>query len=105
MNATSSVTTLASMIVPMPRRKPSAMAAPVDLPEGVRLAVGSEGDDVRAVQQALVNLGYTPGDVDGIYGATTEAAVIAFQNASGLEADGIVGAETLAALQSALDAG
>jgi N-acetylmuramoyl-L-alanine amidase len=71
----------------------------------VRLTVGSEGDDVRQVQQALANLGYAVGEVDGVYGATTEAAVIAFQGAEGLTADGIVGAETLEALASALASG
>ena len=84
---------------------PSPPAAPVELPEGVTLRAGSEGDDVRAVQQALSQLGYAVGEVDGIYGPRTQAAVAAFQEASGLTADGIVGAETLQALSEALAAG
>ena len=56
------------------------------------------GEDVRAVQQALTNLGYDPGPVDDIFGGKTETAVRAFQRAQGLTADGIVGPITRAAL-------
>jgi hypothetical protein len=90
---------------PSPTPTPTPPSAPIVLPEGVRLSAGSEGDDVVTVQQALAQLGYEVGEADGIYGPTTEAAVIAFQGAQGLTADGIVGAETLAALQTALNAG
>jgi hypothetical protein len=90
---------------PTPTPTPTPPSAPIVLPEGVRLAVGSEGEDVVAVQRALAQLGYEVGEADGVYGELTEAAVIAFQGAQGLTADGIVGAETLAALQTALNAG
>jgi YD repeat-containing protein len=49
------------------------------------------GDDVTALQQALVDQGYDVGEVDGIYGPMTEAAVRVFQEAEGLEPDGIAG--------------
>jgi chitosanase len=55
------------------------------------------GDDVRAVQQALVNAGFTV-SVDGIFGPNTAAAVKQFQQRRGLKADGIVGPATRAAL-------
>ncbi len=55
------------------------------------------GDDVKAVQQKLVDHGY-PIKVDGEYGPETKKAVIKFQRAKGLVADGIVGEKTLAAL-------
>lgn len=56
------------------------------------------GADVRAVQQALAAAGFDPGGIDGSYGPKTEAAVRAYQQAHGLEVDGIVGPKTWAAL-------
>lgn len=49
---------------------------------------GSQGDPVRAVQQAVGS------DVDGVFGAGTEQAVKKFQGSHGLNADGVVGANT-----------
>ena len=43
---------------------------------------------VRAVQRALARLGYDPGPVDGAIGPRTRAALRAYQDASGLAADG-----------------
>ncbi|MBM3487262.1 MAG: peptidoglycan-binding protein [Alphaproteobacteria bacterium] len=62
------------------------------------IAVGATGAAVRRIQKRLEALGFSPGDIDGKFGLGTEAAVLAFQRASGLLADGIVGARTLAAL-------
>ena len=59
---------------------------------------GSKGDDVKAVQRRLKELGFLSGSVDGDFGPVTEKAVKAFQKANGLTADGIVGSKTLAAL-------
>jgi len=58
------------------------------------------GEDVLAVQARLLELGFDPGKVDGVYGPMTAAAVIAFQSSRQLDADGIVGPITRAALQS-----
>ena len=62
---------------------------------------GSRGDLVITLQQMLEKAGYTPGKIDGIYGAKTEEAVKAFQGAHGLKADGICGQKTWAALDNA----
>jgi chitosanase len=56
-----------------------------------------QGDDVRALQQALANAGITV-TVDGVFGAGTEAAVKQFQQQKGLTVDGIVGPATRSAL-------
>jgi len=56
------------------------------------------GDDVFAIQEALVAKGYDPGEIDGVYGPMTEAAVRKFQKEHGLEVDGIVGPLTWTAL-------
>jgi len=57
------------------------------------------GDDVMALQQRLLDLGFDPGRCDGIFGARTAGALREFQRNVGLTSDGIVGPTTLAALQ------
>lgn len=55
-----------------------------------------QGEDVRKVQQALVNLGYSIGDLepDALYGIATENAIGKFQQDKGLVVDGIAGPAT-----------
>src|SRR5437763_1769026 len=65
------------------------------------LKQGSSGPDVKDLQQKLKGLGFDPNGVDGNFGPGTKAAVIAFQQSKGLQADGIAGPATLAALQAA----
>ena len=57
----------------------------------------------KAVQQKLKELGYYSGSVDGVYGQGTRNAVIAFQKANGLTADGVVGQNTARALGISLN--
>lgn len=59
---------------------------------------GSTGGEVTQIQQRLAELGYNPGEADGIYGTNTKNAVIAFQRDYGLSDDGIAGPNTLEAL-------
>ena len=59
-----------------------------------------QGDDVKAVQNKLNSLGYNCGTADGYYGNATKSAVISFQSAKGLTADGEVGLATWNALFS-----
>ena len=59
---------------------------------------GSQGDDVRTVQDKLLRWGYYEGGVDGIYGSRTYRAVRRFQERNGLSVDGIVGPGTAQAL-------
>jgi cell wall-associated NlpC family hydrolase len=60
------------------------------------------GKEVRQLQQDLQDLGY-PIKVDGIFGSETKSVVQQFQADEGLEADGIVGPKTFAALEAALE--
>ncbi len=64
------------------------------------LEYGSEGAEVRKLQQKLKDLGYLSGSVDGKFGAATEAAVIAFQKNNNLTADGKAGTATQSKLYS-----
>jgi len=54
----------------------------------------STGDAVVRLQQALTQLGYYNGAIDGEYGLATERAVRSFQDKVGLKADGKAGAAT-----------
>ncbi len=65
------------------------------------LRKGSKGSAVVALQEMLNKLGYNAGNVDGIFGAKTEAAVKAFQKDRGLTVDGIAGEQTLVVLAAA----
>ncbi len=66
----------------------------------IKLKRGDEGDLVRAMQNALVKLGYLS-KADGVYGDGTRSAVKRFQQAQGLEVDGIAGQDTQARLFAA----
>ncbi len=72
------------------------------------LKMGSKGEDVKKIQQALKDAGYQCGEfgdqldgVDGIIGKVTENSIKAFQKAKGLQETGIVDKETLKALEEA----
>lgn len=69
-----------------------------DVAQAAVLKQGSRGDSVKTVQQKLIRWGYLKGSADGIFGAKTKAAVIAFQKKNGLTADGIIGTRTAQAL-------
>jgi N-acetylmuramoyl-L-alanine amidase len=56
------------------------------------------GDDVAALQQRLLEMGFDPGRCDGRFGRRTEAALRELQRNVGLTPDGILGPTTLAAL-------
>jgi hypothetical protein len=57
------------------------------------LKLGSTGPDVKLVQQALIEKGYSL-TVDGVFGSETQKFVLKFQWVQGLEHDGIVGLDT-----------
>lgn len=57
--------------------------------------LGSQGEEVRRIQNKLRSLGFYSGTVDGIYGTATQSAVRAFQKSVGITADGIAGPTTL----------
>jgi hypothetical protein len=60
--------------------------------------LGSTGAEVGNIQTALQQDGLYDGDIDGIFGDETDAAVRAFQEQNGLDVDGVVGPITLAQL-------
>jgi DNA repair exonuclease SbcCD ATPase subunit len=58
------------------------------------IGYGDSGSSVSLLQDALNKLGYNAGKVDGIFGDKTYAALVKFQSAKGISADGILGDET-----------
>lgn len=56
------------------------------------------GDDVAALQQRLLDMGFDCGRVDGLFGVETELSLREFQRNVGLVADGTCGPATLKAL-------
>jgi peptidoglycan hydrolase-like protein with peptidoglycan-binding domain len=79
------------------RLTPPAAPAPTS---GV-LRLNDTGEQVSELQRRLTALGYFSGPVTGTFGPLTQTAVISFQQANGLTADGIVGAGTSDALRRA----
>ena len=71
-------------------------------PAAAFLARGDRGDKVRAMQAALIALGYDLGKwgADGDFGAATEAAVKIFQHDHGLAETGVFGPAALAKLEA-----
>ena len=69
----------------------------------LRFQQGDKGGGTREVQTGLSKLGYDIA-IDGEFGPLTEAAVRTFQEANGLDADGIVGKDTWAVLIRAVNA-
>lgn len=65
----------------------------------LKLQKNDKSDNVRRLQQALTQLGYYSGTVDGSFGSGTKAAVSAFQQANSLTVDGIAGSATIALLE------
>lgn len=65
---------------------------------------GDSGDDVKKLQEALIQLGFNLGrwGADGEFGDATEMAVKLFQSREKLEPDGEFGPQSLAALREAL---
>ena len=73
------------------------MLGAVSVASAAAFRVGDEGSEVLAIQKQLANLGYDV-PVDGDYGPATVDAVKSFQNAQGMESNGLVGSATYSAL-------
>lgn len=87
----------------------SASGGSINIPvyTGGNIKMGMKGTSVKELQENLIKLGYSVGadGADGDFGNNTYAAVVAFQQANGLEADGIVGNQTKQAIKDALNKG
>lgn len=91
----------------MNRRLLALLAALLLLPQASAAVVawGSRGEQVRQIQQRLIQYGYLSGSADGVFGQETYDAVLWFQRKNGLTVDGKVGSATAAALGITLTGG
>ena len=69
------------------------------------LQSGDSGSKVTQLQNALKLLGFYTGGVDGKFGSGTKNAVIQFQRANGLTADGLAGTKTQTLLYAQVNNG
>ena len=79
----------------------AASKAPSYFYNNIRLPLikkGMESPYIKSVQEMLAARGYYTGEIDGVYGAKLEAAVLGFQADNGLETDGEIGRDTWAKL-------
>lgn len=54
------------------------------------MALRDSGDDVRQLQELLTGLGFFGGEIDGVFGSGTAAAVREWQESLGIEDDGVI---------------
>ena len=75
---------------------PKGLGGGTPMPTHRTIRQGDRGDDVKEMQEILIRKGYNVGSsgADGIFGKNTKAAVMDFQRANGLTADGICGPRT-----------
>lgn len=76
---------------------PSPTPGPTDIPT---LKKGSKGQDVKSLQERLIDLHYLSGTADGDFGSKTAQAVKDFQLVNGFPQDGVAGPQTLESLFS-----
>ncbi|EKA60508.1 Spore cortex-lytic enzyme [Janibacter hoylei PVAS-1] len=72
----------------------AGLATPASAATRRSLKFGSKGSDVKALQVKLRACGYWHAGSDGLYGTTTEQAVMAVQKVYRLDRDGVVGPAT-----------
>ena len=88
---------------PTPTKAPSVSTptkAPASLATSLTLQQGDISSSVKTLQEKLIGLGYLNGTADGNFGPRTYRAVVAFQRANALKADGVAGKQTIAKLNS-----
>ncbi len=106
--AAKTIVTVAPTTVPLPVTTTApTTTTTAALPAGYKaesptgaLKKNDAGERVKKLQARLTKLGFAAGPADGLFGAQTDKAVKAYQAAKGLGADGIVGPETSASLDT-----
>lgn len=71
--------------------------------EASRLRPGETGQAVVQLRNRLIRMGYLARAATAEYDARLQAAVMAFQNNHGLEADGVAGSQTIALINASVE--
>ncbi|MBQ9299550.1 MAG: peptidoglycan-binding protein, partial [Clostridia bacterium] len=101
--APTAAVTPAPTATPAPTPEPTPSPAPTFTPEPAftgLLSAGSKGVRVMQLQERLRDLNYYHGLIDGRFGSQTHSALVNFQRANALSADGVMGPKTYNALYS-----
>lgn len=85
----------------IPTQAPTPIPTPTATAITRTLRSGCTGEDVKALQTRLAQLGYFTTTITGSYASSTVSAVKAFQRRNGLSADGVAGSMTLSRLYAA----
>jgi len=90
---------------PVPHTTATVVVTPTNSPSITKqvfttLLQGSIGDDVKQLQQRLIQLGYLDDVVDGFFGSKTYKAVTLYQSQNSLTNTGIADSNTLSSLYS-----
>ncbi|WP_216829911.1 C40 family peptidase [Alkalihalobacterium elongatum] len=83
----------------------SPSPAPTTTATTQTLRLGASGTGVTQLQEALKQLGHFDHRVTGYFGSVTDAAVRSFQRSQQITVDGIVGPQTLRAIEAAASGG
>ena len=90
--------TLVALKAAIAAQNTAAVPAATDSTNPNTLKYGDQGPRVTDMQTKLSQLGYPTNGIDGRFGTGTQRAVIAFQKANKMKADGLAGAQTLSVL-------
>lgn len=94
-------TTVTTLPAPTTTTIPPAIGPAGNLNISRELASGITGDDVKAVEQRLADLRFSPGPIDGRFDAKTGQAVLSFQKQTGLPRTSRVDAATATRMNTA----
>lgn len=83
----------------------NAIPTPAPTPTKDWIEKGDKGPEVEKAQKALLEKGFDPKGIDGIFGPNTEKATKAFQKANGLTPDGKIGPKTRDILYKPVETG
>ena len=100
LNRLNSAGAVRAALTPKPTATPRPATPTPRVSANVFLRIGDSGAEVRRMQNRLIDLGYLTGNATGNFGASTQAAVIAFQKRNVSYYDGVAGPLTLSKLYS-----